>query len=388
MNRFVKSALAIAVAGSAAQAGTGDNEWAALDSEISGLASSLKPAQDGTGWAVLLQAVYTHSSDDIFTGGGTSPDVSGFNFNNADIAFWGAQGIYSWRLSADIDNNEAGVAASSTELMIEDAYVRWNCGGYFDATMGNFKPRVSHSNSVDPERQLFIDRSVIGSAGDWWDNGIGASGAFDMFRWFGGILNGGNGHTRDHFYYLRGEFDLGTGAGLYEGAMGSSDTLNGSIGATFMADDTIGDIDGDGDSDNIAYLIDFHGSVSNIGFGAEVASFDDDFIATTDEDFSNIVNDGVGNPFLTLANDSTPWCVYGSYMINQQWEVGVRYEDLDNSEVLGGPGPDNTVLTVGASWYRGANAGKWQAQYTMIDADGAFNDGDLFEVGYSVGMTR
>jgi hypothetical protein len=45
MNRFVKTALAIAVAGSAAHAGTGDNEWAALDIEKSGLAYTLKPSQ-------------------------------------------------------------------------------------------------------------------------------------------------------------------------------------------------------------------------------------------------------------------------------------------------------------------------------------------------------
>src|SRR5262245_23687498 len=98
MNRFVKTALAIAVAGSAANAGTGDNEWAALDGEISGLASSLKPSQDGSGWAVLLRAVYSYSSDDLFTSGGTDADLSGFAFNDIDFAFWGSQGPYSWRL--------------------------------------------------------------------------------------------------------------------------------------------------------------------------------------------------------------------------------------------------------------------------------------------------
>jgi hypothetical protein len=377
MNRFVMTALAIAVAGTAAQAGSGDNEWTALDSEISGLASSLKPSQDGTGWAVLLQAVYTHSSDDLFTTGGV--DTSGFNFKNADIAFWGAQGIYSWRFSADIDNNEAG---SGTSFELEDAYVRWNCGGYFDAMMGNFKPHISHSNSVDPEKLLFIDRSVLGSAGDFWDNGIGASGAYDMFRWYAGLLNGANGQTRDHFYYVRGEFDMGTGAGMYEGAMGSSDTLNATAGLTLIHDDNVdANTDGDNNHEDNAWLLDFHGSLSQIGFGAEVASFDDDFQVATDEDWGN----SAANSFLVVAGDSTPWSVYGSYLINQDWEVGVRYEDLDNGD---NNGPDNTVLSVGASWYRGANAGKWQAQYTMVNADSAFNDGNLFEVGYSIGTTR
>src|SRR5262245_44011635 len=170
MNRFVNTALAIAVAGSAAHAGTGDNEWTALDSEISGLASPLKQSQDGNGWAALLRAVYSYSSDDLFTTGGADPDLNGFAFNDIDLAFWGSQGSYTWRVSADLDGN------SGDDLDLEDAYIRWNCGGYFDGTMGNYKPRLSLSNSVDPEHQLFIDRSALGAAGDWWDNGIGASG--------------------------------------------------------------------------------------------------------------------------------------------------------------------------------------------------------------------
>jgi hypothetical protein len=381
MNRFVKTALALAVAGSATQAGTGDNEWAALDSEISGLASPLAPSQDGMGWAALIQAVYSFSSDDLFTTGGADPDLSGFGFNNIDLAFWGNQGPYSYRVSADLDGN------SGDDLTLEDAYARWNCGGHFDATMGMFKPRLSLSNSVDPERMLFIDRSVVGSAGDWWDNGIGASGNFEQFGWFAGLMNGSNGHTRDHFYYLRGEFRIGTGAGAYEGAMGSTDALNGTLGLTFVNDDTIGDINADDDSDNTAWILDFGGNISNFGFGAEVAQFDDDFTATTDEDYSNIFDSGA-NTFLTLADDSTPWAVHGSYLINPEWEVAVRYEDLDNDEVLGANGPDNTVLSVAANWYRGSNGGKWQAQWTMFDADSAFDDGNIIEVGYSVGSTR
>jgi hypothetical protein len=381
MNRFVNTALAIAVAGSAAHAGTGDNEWTALDSEISGLASPLKQSQDGNGWAALLRAVYSFSSDDLFTTGGADPDLDGFAFNDIDLAFWGSQGSYTWRVSADLDSN------SGDDLDLEDAYIRWNCGGYFDGTMGNFKPRLSLSNSVDPEHQLFIDRSALGSSGDWWDNGIGVSGVFDQFAWYGGLMNGSNGHTRDHFYFLRGEFNFGTGAGMYEGAMGSSDALNGTVGLTFVHDDNLGDTDGDGNHDDNAFLLDFGGNVSNIGFGAEVAVFDDDFTATTDEDFSNIF-DGAANTMLFFAPDSTPWSIYGSFMISPEWEVAVRYEDLDNSDFGAGTGPDNTVLSVGANWYTGSNAGKWQAQWSMIDADSAFDDGNILEVGYAIGTTR
>jgi hypothetical protein len=393
MNRFVKTALAIAVAGSAAHAGTGDNEWAALDSEISGLASSLKPSQDSLGWSVMLRAVFSHSGDDISTGA-DEPDTSGFNFNDVDAAFWGAQGPYRWRLSADIDDNDAGLAESSS-LNIEDAWVSWTCSEYFDATMGQFKPRLSRSNSVDPEKQIMIDRTVIGSSLDFWDDGVGAAGSMDLFNWYVGMMDGQNGHTRHHLYYARGEYHLGSGAGEYEGAMGSSDQMNGTIGITVVHNDASGDADGDGDRDNNTWLADFNGKVSQFGFGVEVAGLDDDTFLATSGDYSNIFDssDGSGAPLptptsaLVLAGDSTPWGVTGSYMLNEEWEFAVRYEDLDNGEVAGADGPDNTVISVGANWYRGT-AARWQAQFSMIDSDGDFNDGDILEVGYAVGATR
>jgi hypothetical protein len=338
---------------------------------------------------VLLRAVYSFSSDELYTTGGTDPDLSGFAFNDVDIAFWGSQSSYSWRVSADLDGN------SGDDLDLQDAYIRFKCGEYFDATMGNYKPRLTLSNSVDPEHQILIDRSALGSSADFWDNGIGVSGGMEQFAWYAGLMNGSNGHTRDHLYFVRGEFNLGTGAGMYEGAMGSSDTLNGTVGLTFVLDDTFdftglggtgGDFDNDGDTDNTAWIVDFGGSVSNIGFGAEVALFDNDFAATTDEDYSNIF-DGAGNTSLLLAPDSTPWSVYGSYMISPEWEVAVRYEDLDNNEIGAAAGPDNTILAVGANWYRGTG-GKWQAQWSMVDADSNFDDGNILEIGYAVGMSR
>jgi hypothetical protein len=392
MNRFVKTALAIAVAGSAANAGTGDNEWTALDSEISGLASSLKPPQDGSGWSLLLRAAYSHSSDDIATGGaGDNPDLSGFSFNDIDVAFWTSYGPYTLRISADIDGNDTGITpGADNSLELEDAYIRWDCGGYFNATMGNFKPRVSRSNSLDPEHLLFIDRTTLGSAFDAWDNGIGVNGSWEeQLFWYLAILNGFDGHTSDHLYVLRGEWNFGSGAGMYEGAMGSSDTMNGTVGFSFINDDTVS---GQMRSDTSAYLLDFHGKVSNVGFGGEIADIDDDYVGWgTDEDFNNIFSPATS---LDIANDSKPWNVYVSYLINPEWEVGVRYEDMDNDEVGFGAGADaagadNTLLSLVANWYRPGNGGKWQAQWTDIEADeSGASDGSVLEIGFSVGSTR
>jgi hypothetical protein len=298
------------------------------------------------------------------------------------MAFWGNQGPYMWRVSADIDFNEGG--DNTAGFVLEDAYVKWNCGGYFDSMIGNFKPRVSRSNSVDPEKLLFIDRSAIGSALDRWDNGLGVSGTWEQAAWYVAIMNGfgpsGGGHTRDHLYVLRGEWNLGTGAGGSDGAVGSSDTLNATAGLTFLNDDTQATPGGSSDTD--MWLLDFHGNASQFGFGGEIAVINDDFTTVpTDEDFSNL-----GTP-LNLYGDTKPWCVYGSYLINPEWEVGVRYEDMDNSETAAGvSAEDNKLLTLGANWYR--SGGKWQAQYTDVSADGTNPDGSIFEVGFSIGASR
>jgi len=372
MNRFVKTALALVVAGSASNAGTGDNEWLALDSEITGLATSLKPSQDGMGWAALVRAAYSYSSDDISTGGG--PDTSGFNFNDVDLSFWGSQGSYRWRISGDIDSNEGGNISSSFTL--EDAYVAWSCGGMFEAMMGNMKPRVSRSNSVNPEGLFFIDRSALGSAFDSWDNGVGLNGMWEMVGWYAYVMNGSNGDTRDHLYVLRGELKLGDGAGMFEGARGAGDVLNGTIGLTYLNDNTIGGAAVDGDADNAMFLLDFSGSMSQFGFSAEMAQIDDELVAATDEDFSNIATPLVFDP------DSTPWNAAVTFMVNADWEVGVRLEDLDNAD-----GDDNSILSVGASWYRGAaGAGKWTAQWSDIDGD--VNEGSIIEVGYTIGASN
>jgi hypothetical protein len=354
----------------------------------------MKQSQDSFGWSAMLRAVFSHSSDDIATGDDPAVDendTSGFNFNDVDLAFWGAMGPYRWRVSADIDDNDAGVAAGGgsgfTGIGIEDAYVSWTCGEYFDATMGQFKPQLTRSNSVDPEKQVMIDRTVLGSALDFWDDGIGLSGALDYLNWYVGLLDGFNGHEKNHLYYARGEYHLGSGAGEYEGAMGSSDQLNATVGVTFLHNDT--DPAPGSSGDQTSYIADFNGNVSNFGFGAEIARLDDDSFLATSEDYSNITDGGaLGAPFdsfLLLSDDSTPWSVTGSYLLNPEWELVARYEDLDNDN--GGAGADNTVLSVGANWYKG-DAGRWQAQFSMIDADTGFNDGDILEVGYAIGATR
>jgi hypothetical protein len=389
MNRFATTALALAAAGSVSYADPGDNEWLELDSEINSLASSLQPSQDGMGWTVLVRTVYIFSSDEIETGSSTEPDTSGLNFKDVDLAYWGNVGNYGWRINADVENNESGKANSPNSIVLEDAHVFWDCGEYFRTKWGQQKPIVIRSAYIDPENMFFIERTAIGSSFDLWDPGVSVDGTWEQLRWFAGFLNGQDGHEKDHFWWLRGEWMLGSGAGLYDGAFGGSDQLNAMIGASYIHDDSRNSTfttDGDAD-DTQAIIVDFAGSINQFGFAAEVADFDDDVIVSTDEDWSGSEpTSPIGG--LPFGGDGTPWNVSLSWLFTPEWEVGVRYEDLDNSDINTVTGPDNTILTAGVSWYQEGKNAKWQLEWKDVDADDGFADGSIVQAGVSVGASR
>ncbi len=375
MKKLVTTALALAAAGSASNAGTGDNEWLALDGEIKNLASSLTPPRDGMGWAVLLRTAFTYSRDDILTFGGD--DIDGFSFRDVDFAVWGSQGDYGWRLNTDVENN-----FGNEDIVLEDAYAWWHCGEYFTASMGSMKPRFIRTGFIDPEKTLFIDRSAIGSAFDYWDLGIQARGNYDALAWFLGVFNGDDSDETDHAYFLRGEWDLGAGAGMAEGALGGNDDVNATVGVAYYTDDSLDS----GNSDTNAWALDVAGSAGPLGFGGEYVKLGDDanFFETNGPFGGSNSDDFLSGTFLDFDGDSSPWDLWASWLLSPEWELGVRYESLDNDQFSN----DNTLLSVVAAWYQGGHNAKWQAQYTSVDASSGNPDGSVFQVGLSLGMTH
>lgn len=367
MNKFVTSALALAAASTISNADPGgDSEWLALDSEITSLASSLSTQGDGGGWSALLRSTYNFSSDQVFTGSPTDPDISGFALDDVDVALWGEQGDYGYRVSFDLGSGSAD---------LEDAFAWWACGDMVTAQMGRYKPNVFRSNYVNPENTVLIDRTVLGSAFDGWDTGIGASGEYDQFGWNVDIQNGSNDQDSDHRWIFRGEYDLGGGAGDVEGALGGNDDLNATAGVTYLWDDTIAGMD------RALIGLDFNGHSGPIGFGAEVA-----FI---DEDLANNLNTGgdflrLGSGFGNLnfggmtGDDTTAFALTGSFLINEEFEAAARYQDMDNIS-------DNTLITLGLNWYQSGHNAKWQANVTQVDDN--VDDSTIFQVGLVVGRT-
>ncbi|HED66420.1 MAG TPA: hypothetical protein ENJ09_12815 [Planctomycetes bacterium] len=362
MNKFVSTALGLVVVGSIGAADPGDGGWLGLDSEINDLASSLAPAQGGANFAVLTRTALGYSTDDIATGGGAN--TFGFDLNDIDLAFWGGAGDFTYRVSFDLDGGSAN---------LEDAFAQWACGDYANVQFGQFKPHVLRSGWVDPEKQLFIDRTVLGSTYDRWDAGARVFGETEGIGWSLSAQNGATGISASHLWVLGFFYNFGAGAGMWEGARGGNDELNATLGISFTNESGATP----GPSDNQSTMIEFNGNMGQFGFGVEWADIDNDDSGSPASDFGI---DGVaGN--LGIMGDTSPYALTGSYLVTPDVELGVRYEDLDDND-------STTLLTLGASYYRSGNMAKWQAQITDVSADSPAVDGSYWQVGLTVGASR
>jgi hypothetical protein len=363
MNKFVTSALALSVAGSLANAGTGDGEWLELDREISSLAQpAMSGAQTaGINWSALIRVGYAYSDDDVAIVAGEN--LLGAEFDDVDLAANGQVGDYSWRISGDF--------IGGGDLNLEDAYVNWTCNEYVGVLLGNHKPMALRSGNIAPENLLFTNRTALGSIMDTWDNGIKLYGSFeDMLDYCVSMTNGANGSASDQNYCVRVEYNLGEGAGAAEGALGAGDDLAATIGAFWANFDSLSGTDGD---DQIMAL-DVAGTAGPVGFAAEVVSIDDAIVAATDEDFL------AGPAFVTFDADTTPWDVTGSFLVNEEIEVGARYESTDSDD-------DASLITIGVNWYQSGHNAKWQASVTDISSDTDAEEGTIWQVGIVVGAT-
>ena len=147
------------------------------------------------------------------------------------------------------------------------------------------------------------------------------------------------------------------------------------------------------------YALDFWGTAGPIGFGAEIAAIDDDLFLTTDEDYFStglstgpvaglvFSEDDPGLAAAPNAGGSTPYDVTVSYLINEEYEAALRYEDLDNAL-------DTTVLSVGVNWYQSGHNAKWHFGYADISNDSApagaalgYTDGSVWQVAVTVGAS-
>lgn len=349
MNKMPSTALAIVACGSVAFAGSDSDEWLELDREVSSLASTLAPQGGGIEVGGLVISRYRSSSDiSILLDPGppaVTGDLGGFDLPDVDIWMEGSVGSYDYRVNFDLDSG------TST---LEDAFALWNCNENFDVLIGQFKSPVLLSNSVFPEDQLFIDRSLGGALFDFWDQGLLAMFSQGQFDAFLAIQDGGDGDADDYAFSARGQFHVGNGATNNEGAFGATGDTDATVGI-FVYEDGSDAVDGG--------VIGIDGAVvvSNFSVSGEVLDIDEDFAINTGYD----------------TDEATPYSVTFSFMfVPDEWEAALRYQDRDDSN-------DTTEIALGVNWYRSGHNAWWHAGFSTIDSDAG--DADVFSLGLVVG---
>jgi hypothetical protein len=343
MKKLVCSAIALSLTSAAGFASGSD--WSNLDQEVQALAASMSGPQDGGGMQItgVIRSYYANSGDLFVPPSGN--DLGGFILENARIGVSGARGDYTYDVLLDLADEDSGGA------IVLDAVATFPIGGTVKGRFGQYRAGISRSGLVYIQHMMFVDRGIVGSLFAGRQQGGGVFGEFDQFNWRVDVMNGDDGVGDDLLIAARGTFDvLGTGRDLTEGAYGGTEDLSGAIGLAYF-DDALYD-------DATGFVIDFHGGTNVYSFGLDVVLIDDDLpsSSTFDADLTNFLT-------LFLEPDSNPFSLYGTYMFQpEKWEVGLRYEDADDSF-------DATKIDIIVSNYIDGHNAKWGFQYSTIDSD-------------------
>jgi hypothetical protein len=349
MKKLVCSAIALSLTSATGFASGSD--WSTLDQEVQALAASLSNSQDGGGMSLngMIRSYYASSSDIQPFGG---DDLGGFVVIDARIGVSGERGDYTYDVLLDLGDNDIGGAA------ILDAFATFPIGGTVKGRFGQFRPGISRSGLVYAQNMMFVDRGIVGAMFAGRQPGGGVFGEFDQFNWRVDFMNGDDSVADELLIAVRGTFAvLGTGKDLTEGAYGGTEDLSAVVGLSFYDDGS--------QDDSAGFVIDFHGGTSVYSFGLDIADLDDDLMGgLVDPDTTNFLLNAI-------QPDSTPFSLYGTYMFQpEKWEVGLRYEDADDSN-------DSTKIDIIVSNYIDGHNAKWGFQYSTIDSDAAALEVDI-----------
>ncbi|HVS11821.1 MAG TPA: porin [Planctomycetota bacterium] len=372
MKKFVSSALAVTAVSALSFAGSGTEEWPTLDREIENLKSSL--AQGPTsGWTVsgFIKSSYQNSSDvdGFISPNGDNNDLGGFNLDNARLQLNAETVDYSLKLQLEGSDSAGadlgpgvgdllGVPHSPGSVTVLDAYAAWNATDMVKVQLGHFRPPFLGSSMIDENNLLFIDRSVNGEFWDFRDLGAQVGGTWEQVSWAVAAMNGGDAQGDELAISGRIAFDaLGTDPSpMSEGAYGIGDEDHLTLGLGYYSDD-------DNTDDFTAMGFDVRYARGAFCVGLEIVDNDDGAEAAT-----------------LTGSSGTPWSIYASFMLSpEQWEVAVRYEDLDDDD-------DTTRATAGLNYYMGGHNAKWQLNFATSDSDMDAFEIDVIALALVVGV--
>jgi len=355
MNKFVLGALALTAASTPSLAG--EKDWLALDRDIESLASSLtQNTGGGPSISGFIRSSYAMSGDIAVAPSGN--DLGGFSVDDARLIVSGSIGNYGVVMevdgSTDPDIGVGGLGAYGATggvagLVFLDGYATFAITDQIKGQIGNFRPPFLASSLRNEDGMLFQDRSLLGQGWAFRDAGVQFSGSFDMLNFAVAVQNGVDGAGDELVMTGRVSFTvMGNAPGKNEGALGQGDETSFTVG--------VGYYDDGGVVDGKAIAIDGQFGMGQLSAGFEFVDLDVGF------------------------GDNTPYNFQVGYMVvPDEWEVGVRYEDLDTAT-------DTTAITAGVNWYHNGHAAKWHLNYITIADDVAAAEADIIQVGMTASI--
>jgi len=367
MNTFITSAIALTAVSASAFAT--DNGWVSLDQEINNLNASLA-AQNATGPKLggWIQARYENSSDiqvvDPSAGGGgggalapgtsVTHDLSGFRLSSVRVELSGDAGSgYSYKVSFDLASGAA---------LLQDAYAQFKLGDQVTGKIGLFKPDFLRSSTVDDNKTVLLDRTIIGSGHEWNDRDAGLEVGFtyDMLRASVSVLNGSDLEGKELALCAKVAVNLmGGGVGKVEGAYGAPEAMALSAGLSYRDDANLD-------------------KATTIGFEVEMTAGAFSLAGEMVQlDTNNFIDFGPAGALTT--SDSTPWDVTGSYLFSEHWEGVARYENPDDAD-------NSNQMSFGVNYLVSGHDIKWTAEYAALSTDNVLGDVSVISLGISVSM--
>ena len=380
MNPLLTGVCAFAL-GNLALAGTeAKSDWLGLDEELNAIASNVNLQGGGVELGALVRAAYISASGDDFGGFTSGEDQLGLVIDDAELWSQGNLGDYFWRVSVDFGDgfspyflgnlnggtqalNDAGLANTTRNDTLEDAYARWNFHENFNLQVGHYIFPTTFSSSSNMDSLLLLSRTSVGEYFHSYSLGAMLSGDYDgTFLWHLAVLNGADGTDDDQELRGRAIYNIGGGRNRTEGALGANDELNAAIGVSYVDD---GELD-----DGSVLVFDAIATVAGFSIGGEYAAFDDDH-ATVGPGFGPTIGLNYTEGMDVIAFNL-------GYLLSENWELGGRYEQLDDED-------DSTLMSIGINYYQMGHNAKWQLMYMDLASDVAAQEGSLIGLGLTVG---
>jgi len=342
MQKIFIGLAASALFAASASANTGDS-WLQLDKEIASLNSSVS-SDGGMGVSGYIADWYTSNTD-------TPSNKGGWKFKSLRLTFKGNVEDMAVKVSYSL---KSGTAA------LKDAYVKWEITDGLDLAVGRFKRPFAWNFVTSSSRLLFYDNSMNGNNEDR-DTGFMLSGKLgdDMLDWRAAMTNGDDGTSDKQRYTARVTANVaGEGAfRKHEGAVGSRDELDASIGVSYSSDKSLTT-----GFDKVGV----DGAMTVAGFFAsfDVIDWSADAVGTVFDKDTGIDVD-----------NTTPWSLTGSYLLRDDMELAVRYEDFDDAA-------NTNRTTVGFNFYQILpHRAKWMINYSDLTSDTLALEEQIIRVG-------